>query len=163
MSQKHFGEIAQIIRHTRKETLRTVEVAILYTYFNVGRTIKEEQKDKHTLPGDLLYKLSNELTKEHGKSYSVENLKAFKQFYLLYSGRFFDSDLQKISTAWSESLAEIPHYDSVITLFKKKFSLTWLHDQFLIKIENDKVRNQLEKEAVQNGWSIEKLKLKFPE
>ncbi len=121
MSQKHFGEIAQIIRHTRKETLRTVEIAILYTYFNVGRTIKEEQKDKPTLPGDLLHKLSHELTKEHGKSYSVENLKAFKQFYLLYSGRFFDTDLQKISTAWSESLAEIPQYIRSLHHLKRSF------------------------------------------
>ncbi len=122
MSHKHSLEIAQIIRHTRRETLRSVEAAILYTYFNVGRIIYEQQQvDKKSLPEDILNDLISQLIREHGKSYSVENLKAFKQFYLLYSGRFSDTDTQKISTVWSESLVGMPQYDSVITYLKRSF------------------------------------------
>jgi len=164
MSQKYLIETAQIIRQVRKEAPRTIEAAILYTYFNVGRMICEtEQLNKRHSARIILNQISSQLTKENGKSYSVENLVLYKQFYLSYSARFSDNDLQKISKVWLESIADMQQYDSVIKSFKKKFRLTWLHYHFLISIESDKARDHLEKQAVQYAWSIDKLRLRFPE
>ncbi|MBN8676522.1 MAG: hypothetical protein J0L56_20525 [Chitinophagales bacterium] len=131
MSQKHLIETAQIIRNVRKETLRTVEGAILYTYFNVGRIIhQDEQRNKNLLPEEMLSEISKQLVKENGKSYSVENLVLFKRFYILYSARFSDNEVQKIFKAWSANLTTIPQYDPVVKLFKKRFRLTWPYYQF---------------------------------
>lgn len=164
MSQKQFIETAKIIRQVRKETLRSVEATILYTYFNVGRIINEQyQGNKNHLSEIILNDISHHLIKENGKSYSVDNLIAFRKFYFFYSTRFSDVEINRISKTWNGSLIVVQEYELLIKLFKKNFSLTWLYYYFLTSIEDDKVRDYFEKEAILNDWGIEKLKLKFSE
>lgn len=58
------------------------------TYFEIGRIIVEEEQngnDRTEYGKQLLKGLSQQLTKEFGKGFSVENLDRMRKFYVTYS------------------------------------------------------------------------------
>jgi len=56
---------------------------MVQAYWNIGKAIVEEQngKGRAEYGQELIKKLSQKLTKEHGKSFSERNLWYKKQFY----------------------------------------------------------------------------------
>jgi predicted nuclease of restriction endonuclease-like (RecB) superfamily len=76
------------------------------------------------------------LTANYGKGFSQRNLEQMRQFYLVYS-------------------TQIPQTPSA------KFSLSYSHYLFLMRIENPEERNFYEIESSQNNWSLRELKRQF--
>lgn len=83
-----FQQVAELLQNARQQVLRTVNSTMTITYFEIGRIIVEEEqngKDRAEYGKQLLKGLSQQLTKEFGKGFSLRNLEQIRQFYLTYS------------------------------------------------------------------------------
>jgi len=112
------------------------------TYYEIGRRIieKEQQGEKRAQYGKrILQGLSDYLTNNLGKGYSVENLKLMRRFYAVYS----------------ESLIG----QSPITQFSPNIS--WTHYIQLMRIANEEERRFYELEIAGSGWSVKEFQRQF--
>lgn len=83
-----FENISKLIDEARKHLKTTVNTAMAYTYFGVGKYIIEDkqQGEKRAAYGKAVLKnLSVRLTDKYGKGWSVATLKNAKKFYRVYS------------------------------------------------------------------------------
>lgn len=91
---------------------------MLYTYFEIGRMIIEEEQngeDRAEYGKYLLEELSGYLTKEFGKGFSVTNLKQMRKFYSVYA---------------KDSIGQIPSdrlENMLVTVTGRQFFLSWSH------------------------------------
>ena len=87
-------------------------------HYEVGRKIVEEKQqveNRAAYGQQLLWGLSEHLTKEFGKGFSLTNLKQFRQFYTIYVN-------DKISHTVSDQFANLPAVST-----GRKFYLSWSH------------------------------------
>ena len=122
---------------------------IVLTYFEIGRLIIEEEqsgKERAAYGKEILKELSNRLTKEFGKGFSVENLDRMRYFYKTYSYRISSTPL---------------------TIFEKdqvvfdEFKLSWSHYLMLMRVDDVDERKFYEIEAAENSWSLRELRRQF--
>lgn len=86
-NKKFVNEIKDILNIAKERVVTSINIAMVYSYYEIGRRIvMEEQKGKSraNYGKEILEMLSNELTKEFGRGYSVTNLKMIRKFYLVY-------------------------------------------------------------------------------
>jgi predicted nuclease of restriction endonuclease-like (RecB) superfamily len=174
-----FQQVVDLLQNARQQVLRTVNSTMVYTYFEIGRIIVEEEqngKERAEYGKQLLKGLSEELKKEFGKGFSVDNLENMRKFYLTYSiseslTRILDienssslttnsKDLKVVELQNTQSLtAELKNanYLTLISFFK----LTWTHYVFLMRIDDEKERNFYEIESIKNNWSVRELKRQY--
>jgi len=130
-------EIKALLNSARDRVYQNINEIMTKTYFEIGKKIVEEEQkgQKRAKYGkELLKTLSNELTKEFGKGFSVRNLEQMRKFYLVF---------RKTKTA------------------SAKFELIWSHYVFLSRIENEYERSFYEIEAIRNSWSLRELRRQF--
>ncbi len=142
------------LKEARKSVIQTVNKTMVYTYFEIGKIIIEEEQQgreravygKKTLKG-----LSEKLRKEFGKGFSVDNLENMRRFYLSYS--------------ISETVSRILNNEKTETVSRNfdnlDFQLSWSHYLFLIKIDDSDERKFYEIEAINNSWSVRELQRQF--
>lgn len=83
-------EIKELVNSTKQRVVASINIAMVYTYYEIGRRIVEQEQkgfNKANYGEELLIQLSSELTKEFGKGYSLPNLKLIRKFYLVYSSQ----------------------------------------------------------------------------
>ncbi|NJM80399.1 MAG: DUF1016 domain-containing protein [Flavobacterium sp.] len=154
-------QVVDLLQNARQQVLRTVNSTMVYTYFEIGRIIVEEEqngKDRAEYGKQLLKELSEQLTKEFGKGFSLRNLEQIRQFYLTYSKsdtllRIFNIQNTQTLTADFNKF----EYHTLISFFK----LTWSHYNFLMRIEDEKERSFYEIESIKNNWSVRELKRQY--
>ena len=137
-----YNRIAELLKSARKSVVQAVNKTMLYTYFEIGRMIVEEEQkgEKRAEYGKKILKgLSERLNKEFGRGFSVDNLENMRRFYLTYS--------------ISETVSRISN--------KVDFQLSWSHYIFLIRIDNPDERKFYEIEAINNNWSLRELQRQF--
>jgi hypothetical protein len=108
-------QIKTLLQNAREKVYKNVNEVMTKTYYEIGKKIVEEEQlgsSRAKYGKELLKNLSNELTKEFDKGFSVTNLKNMRQFYLAFKNR---------QTASSE------------------FKLSYSHYIFLSKLKNDDV------------------------
>jgi predicted nuclease of restriction endonuclease-like (RecB) superfamily len=130
-------DIKQLLHSARNRVYQTINSAMTTTYWEIGRRIVEEEQNgkvRAKYGKAIIKNLSDELTKEFGKGFSVDNLENMRRFYLTY---------QK-----SETLS-------------RNFKLSWSHYIFLTRINNPDERNFYEIESIENSWSLRELKRQF--
>ena len=74
-------KISNLLVEARKRVLQTVNHTMVLTYFEIGRMIIEEEqngKERADYGKQLLSDLSQTLTKEFGKGFSVTNLQQMR-------------------------------------------------------------------------------------
>lgn len=150
--QKFYQDISVLLENARKQAKTAVNTAMVYTYFEIGRKIVEEEQhgeNRAAYGQQLLKGLSTHLTKTFGKGYSVGNLKNIRQFYMVFAND------QIGETVFSQS----PNYPAVST--GRKFFLSWSHYLKLMRIRNVNERHFYEIEAVKNDWSLSELKRQY--
>ena len=157
-----FEKISNLLNEARKATLRTINKAMVYSYYEIGRMIVEDEqegKSRAEYGKQILTDLSNHLSKEFGKGYSVDNLENMRRFYLIYS------DAQNVIDSGneiSETLSRISTPEISETLSRKfkpfDFQLSWSHYLKLIRINDVNERRFYEIEAAENQWSLRELK-----
>lgn len=137
ITNNSYKEVRQLLENARNRVYQTINSTMTQTYFEIGRKIVEEEQqgvERAKYGAMLIQNLSNELTKEFGKGFSVDNLENMRRFYLAFS------------------ISETP---------SRKFILSWSHYLFLTRIENIDERNFYEIEAFENSWSLRELKRQF--
>ena len=164
-----FQQVVELLQNARHQVLRTVNSTMVCTYFEIGRMIVEEEqsgKDRAEYGKQILKGLSDELKKEFGKGFSIDNLENMRKFYLAYSiSESLTRILQIINSpslmtnSESVKLEEIQttKTQSLISFFK----LTWTHYVFLMRIEDEKERRFYEIESEKYNWSVRELKRQY--
>ncbi|EMF80363.1 PF06250 domain protein [Leptospira weilii serovar Topaz str. LT2116] len=105
----------------------------LTSYWKIGQRIVEVEQgnQERASYGDrILIQLSKDLNKRFGKGFSDRNLRYMRRFFQFYE------------------------------LGNIRSELSWTHYRVLLLIENFKIRDSLEKEAIVKGWSHRELLLK---
>lgn len=132
-----FNRVSDLLKRARESVVQTVNKTMVYTYYEIGKIIVEEEQagSKRAEYGkQLLQELSKRLTSEFGKGFSTTNIKQMRSFYLVYSKGQKASD---------------------------EFRLSWSHYLKLMRIDNKDERKFYEIEAFQNNWSLKELQRQF--
>ena len=148
-----FNKIISIIEQARQKVATTVNLAMVYTYFEIGRYIVEDEQrgeQRAEYGKAVLKELSERLTERFGNGFSVENLKLIRKFFLTYQ--------EKVNTVYPiapEIVNTVYEIDRTPPL--PKFTLSWSHYLILMRIENPDARSFYEIEATQQQWSVRQL------
>lgn len=132
-----YSQIASVLSKSRQFVVNTVNTTMVRTYFEIGRIIVENEqngKSRAEYGKETLKNLSERLTKDFGKGFSVENLDRMRFFYRTYSNS---------STPLTN------------------FELSWSHYLFLMRIENPEERKFYEIECKNSNWSLRELRRQF--
>ncbi|MDD3860139.1 MAG: PDDEXK nuclease domain-containing protein [Candidatus Paceibacterota bacterium] len=155
-----FGKIAGLLNEARKFIVKNVNQTIVLTYFEIGKLIVEEEqegKERAEYGKSVLKELSQKLTDEFGKGYSVYNLERMRNFYLVFRDRI--AETEKSASVMRKSDEE--KSASMMRKIESPFNLSWTHYLQLIKIENEEERKFYEIEAVNNNWSVRELERQY--
>ncbi len=151
---KFLGEIKELINSAKQRVVTSINIAMVYTYYEIGkRIVEQEQKGsyKANYGEELLIQLSSELTKEFGKGYSLTNLKLIRKFYLVYSS-------QKSQTVFDQSKIINNFNNYPITSDGHRFFLNWASYMLLMRIKDPNERSFYEIECYNSNWSFRELK-----
>ena len=144
--------VSEVLAKARKNAKTAVNLSMVYTYFEIGRMIVEEEQhgaNRAAYGKQILKALSAYLTKIYGKGFSVTNLKQMRQFYLAYAN-------DQIGQTLSDQFKNLPTVST-----GRKFYLSWSHYLKLMRIDNIEERHFYEIESVKNDWSLSELKRQF--
>ncbi len=158
-----FQQVAELLQNARQQVLRTVNSTMTFTYFEIGRMIVEEEqngKERAEYGKQILKGLSEQLTNEFGKGFSVDNLQNMRKLYLIYSNYETLSSISENGNIISETVSSISskNESSVVTL---NFILTWSHYIYLMNIEDSRERKFYEIESIKYRWSLRELKRQY--
>ena len=184
-----FLSIKELIQQSQRQVVQNVNSTMVFTYFEIGRMIVEHEQNgkmRADYAKETLKILSDKLTYQFGKGYSIDNLERIRKFYLIYNNRISASVMRKLennrrlsqniignqksASLMRKSKINIENKNinndklksaSVTRKFKIPFSLSWTHYLLLIKIEDDAERNFYEIEAIQNNWSVRELQRQY--
>lgn len=161
-----FQQVVELLQNARQQVLRTVNSTMVFTYFEIGRMIVEEEqngKSRAEYGKQLLKSLSQQLTKEFGKGFSVDNLQNIRKLYLVYSISETASSISKDVSQKYETVSSISKNQDKVELSNVtlNFILTWSHYLFLINIDDQKERKFYEIEAIKYNWSVRELKRQY--
>ena len=164
-----FEHISKLIDEAHKHVKTTVNTAMVYTYYGVGKYIveDEQQGEKRAIYGKAVLKnLSMRLTDKYGKGWSVATLKNAKKFYNVYSEKtnsVYSIDNKKAKHCLANSKCETAslnvNKDENTPI--SSFMLSWSHYLILMRIENNDERNFYEIECHQQNWSFRELQRQY--
>ena len=149
-----FRSIGELIQQVRSSLEKQVNTTMVVTYFEIGRRIieKEQQGARRAQYGKkILQGLSDYLTAQLGKGWSIENLKLMRRFYIVYAERTIGE------TVFTQSI--VPIGESLITQFNP--TITWTHYLLLMRINNPDERRFYEIEIANNGWSVREFQRQY--
>jgi predicted nuclease of restriction endonuclease-like (RecB) superfamily len=159
-----YAEIRAVLEKARSSAYRAVNFAMIQAYWQIGRLIVEnEQKgeERAEYGKAVLQGVSNRLTSEFGKGYTVRNLRYMRQFFLTFSKRNAlraeSHDPQKGNAPRSKSIEKhgLVGTDKIHTSIRPE--LSWTHYRLLLGVENDKAREWYMNEAADQNWSTRQL------
>ena len=144
---------ADVIRSAKTAAARSVNLAITYAYFEVGRIIFEEEQagsDRADYGKQILANVSSRLTEEFGRGFSMTNVEQMRKFFRVYS---VDQIPQTVSEEFGRNLPT--------TSTGRKFFLSWSHYLKLMRVDNEAERHFYEIEAARNNWSLAEMQRQF--
>ena len=85
-----YERIRNTVAETQQKVYATVNFVMVETYWNIGKQIYEAQgeNERAEYGKGLLKFLSEKLTGEFGKGYTIANLKNMRQFYLTFPNSY---------------------------------------------------------------------------
>lgn len=143
--------ISSLLDNARKKVAVAVNQTIVLTYYEIGKTIVEDEQNgeyRAEYGKTLLKDLSLHLTEKFGRGFSEDNLSNMRKFYQIYSNQQISETLSRKS---QNNL--ISHIQSV------KFNLSWSHYLKLMRITDINERKFYEIESYKNN--INKILLTF--
>lgn len=145
------SDVVELLEQSRRLTARSINAIMTATYREIGRRIVEiEQKgeERAEYGGELLKRLSKDLTDRFGRGFSRQNLQQMRLFYLGW---------QKCQTVSGKSAdTQISRYN--LAEIAKHFPLPWSHYVLLLSCKSEYARDFYEKEALRGGWTVRQLK-----
>jgi predicted nuclease of restriction endonuclease-like (RecB) superfamily len=180
-----YERIRQILESARTSAARTVNTTQVVANWLIGREIVEEEQRGKRRAGygeELLKDLSNRLTKDCEKGWSVRNLEYCRNFYVEYpvlidiqksnavrsiftitpmGNSHIPNAVRSISkSAASEGLAREKGYGPRSQSWQPGQlhpNLSWTHYRTLMRVDKAGARAFYEIEAVRNNWSAREL------
>lgn len=130
MDLTFYSHIKEILENARKKTYAAINFAMVEAYWEIGKSIVEMQGGNETAEygTNLLALLSEKLTSEYGKGFTVTNLRYMRQFYLSFQNRHTLCD-----------------------------ELSWSHYRLIMKVENENARQFYIEETIKSNWSVRQL------
>ena len=156
-----FERISALIEESRKRVATAVNIAEVYTKYEIGRHIVEDEQEgkaRAAYGKQVLPILSQKLTDKFGSGWSLETLKSARKFYSVYapqairSTALTKSDKETGKTNLVNSVDQIqiapaePH--------THKFVLSWSHYLVLMRIKDDGARSFYEVECAKQNWGV---------
>ena len=123
--------VSEIILQSRQRVYRMVNSVLLETYWNIGRSIVEDEqngREKAIYGKVTLINLANQLTLEFGKGFDYTNLTNMRKFYFAF-----------------------PILDAL------RQELSWTHYRILSRVETTEKRNYYLVESATSNWSSRDL------
>lgn len=129
-SESTYLMIRNHVIDAQRKVYSAVNSAMVDAYWNIGKEIYEAcgENERAEYGKQVLNYLSERLTTEFGKGFTVRNLRNMRQFYLAFPIRH---------TLCAE--------------------LSWSHYRLLIRVQDEKARQFYAEEAVKSGWSVRQL------
>lgn len=130
MEQQFYEQIKRILSEARNKVYQTANFAMVEAYWNIGRSIVEQQagKEKAEYGVRFIEELSKQMTNDFGKGFTVANLKNMRQFYLTFPKSY-----------------------------ALRSELSWTHYRLLMRVENEEARQFYTEEAIKSNWSTRQL------
>ena len=128
--EESYKIIRESVLTAQSKVYTVVNSAMVQAYWEIGQEIHKAcgENDRAGYGKKLLEYLSEQLTKEFGKGFTVTNLRYMRQFYRTFPIRHTLCD-----------------------------ELSWSHYRLLMRIENEKAREFYVQEAVKSNWSVRQL------
>lgn len=130
------GDARLIIESSQRWAHRSVNAALVYRNWYLGKRIAEEElkgEGRAEYGLETIKKLSSGLTQLYGKGFGRQELYKFVQFYKMFP---------EIVDSLSRQSAPL---------------LSWTHYRTLLRVHDDKAREWYTREAVEQGWSVRTL------
>lgn len=125
------SEISTLIEQARQQVQRSVNTAMVHTYWHIGRLIVEDEQQGESRAAygkQQLQQLSKELTAKFGKGFDTTNLRNMRRFFLAF-----------------------PIRETV------SLELSWSHYNVLARVNNAEAREWYKLEAITQNWSSRAL------
>lgn len=165
--------VIALIESARRKVACTANLAQVYTNYEIGRQIVEEEQGGKRRAGygeKIIEELSARLTARFGKGWGARNLRRIRQFYIEYSTDKTRCELKAESSKMNLDKGSVqitgqPNLDkgSVQILsatglpIQPDFLLSWSHYLVLMRIDDRLERYFYEMEAEGNRWSTTDL------
>lgn len=127
-------DVRKIVKNGLHKAYQDVNVTTVYTYWQVGRRIVEEEQQgerRAEYGSKLITTLAEVLSMEYAQGFSARDLRNYRQFYLCFS------DLE----IW---YTRVPN-------------LKWSHYRTLLSVTNEDARYWYVQEAAREMWSVRTL------
>lgn len=154
-----FERISALIEESRKRVATAVNIAEVYTKYEIGRHIVEDEQEgkaRAAYGKQVLQILSQKLTDKFGSGWSLETLKSARKFYSVYapqairSTALTKSDKETGKTNLVNSVDQI----QIAPAEPHKFVLSWSHYLVLMRIKDDGARSFYEVECAKQNWGV---------
>ena len=169
-----FNKVSAIIEEGRKYVSTAINLAEVYSKYQIGMYILEEEQAGNKRAGygkQVLLNLSERLTEKYGDGWSVEQLTLIRKFYTVYSNSVnADYEIQNTDLEITESapvkivntvyqIQNLPK--SIDPSSMPRFTLSWSHYIVLMRIKNEEERQFYEIEALREHWSVRHLQRQY--
>ncbi len=125
---KVYEVIRTALADARTKVAVAVNSAMVGVYWEIGRQINEAVGERAEYGRSLLTFLSERLTEEFGKGYTIANLRNMRQFYQTFQNRY-----------------------------ALRSELTWTHYRLLMRVEEPNRREFYLNESIRAGWTARQL------
>lgn len=150
--------IAQLMAEARNKVAAAVNTAMVYTYYEIGRYIVEDEQEgeyRAKYGKQVLVELSARLTEKLGKGWGAEQLRLIRNFYLVYSSPKIQNSGLEIEVNSVNCVYEIQTEKG--NHWSPNFTLPWSHYLVLMRVDNPEARSFYEIEAQKQQWSKRQL------
>lgn len=154
-----FERISALIEESRKKVAKAVNIAEVYTKYEIGRYILEDEQEgkyRAAYGKQVLKYLADRLISKYGNGWSEDTLSRCRKFYDTYSAHKISATvLRKLSS--NSHIQDFRNGDAEIQKVPTephKFVLSWSHYLVLIRIKNSDARNFYELECAKQNWSV---------
>ena len=120
--------IRDTLAKARSKAYAAINFTMVEAYWDIGRQIEEAIGERAEYGKKLLQYLAKQLTTEFGKGYTERNLRAMRQFFVMFPIRH---------TLCAE--------------------LSWSHYRLLMRIGDNSRRKFYEQECIEAAWSVRQL------
>lgn len=129
-SENAYPSIRSYVIDAQKHVYSAVNAAMVTAYWNIGKAVYEVcgENDRAAYGKQVLKYISERLTAEFGKGFSVQGLRNMRQFYLAFPDRS-----------------------------KVREELSWSHYRLLMRVGDEDARMFYAEESVKAGWSVRQL------
>jgi len=165
-----FARVVSILEQARGNVVRSVNNNMVIAYWLIGREIVLEiqgGEERAEYGKQVIEQLSAKLTHKYRRGFSTTNLRYFRTFYTVYSGRI--PEIRHIAGGEFETSGKRHTQSGVLDAMAlavgqagadQGFSpnLGWSHYRALMNVENRNERLFYEIEAEKEAWDVEHLK-----